>query len=228
MDNLRERGVLFGFSATATRGNNDLVVSDEFVDFYADKGCVVGWYFNLMPIGDEAGALDRMPTPEQRLSRRRRLIELRRRLPMILVDFWNDGALVGGCMAAGRYYAHINVFGDVEPCVFCQFAVDNIRTKSLHDVLDSAFFRKVRARQPYSHNHLRGCMIIDHPRILRDLVEETGARPTYAGGEALLCDAAAGLDRYASEWARLAEKQWVAEGSDAIERLDRARQDRAT
>ena len=137
MDRLRERGVLFGFSATATRENSELLVSDEFVDFYRRKGCSVGWYLNLMPVGRRAGP-SRMPTPEQRLERRRRLLELRERMPMLLVDFWNDGALVGGCMAAGRYYVHINVRGDVEPCVFCQFAVDNIHGKSLHEVLDSA------------------------------------------------------------------------------------------
>jgi MoaA/NifB/PqqE/SkfB family radical SAM enzyme len=214
MDRLRERGVLFGFSATATRETSDLVVSDEFVDFYAEKGCVAGWWFSLMPVGAAATALDRMPTPEQRLHRRRRLTELRRRLPMVLLDFLNDEALVGGCMAGGRYLAHINVRGDVEPCVFCQFAVDNLREKSLHEVLDSAYFRQIRARQPYSPNPLRGCMVTDHPQVLRDLVGAAGVRPTCAGGDGLLCSAAAGLDRYAAEWGRLADAEWAAEGSD--------------
>jgi MoaA/NifB/PqqE/SkfB family radical SAM enzyme len=220
MDRLRERGVLFGFSATATRGNNDLVVSDEFVDFYRQKGCCIGWYFHSIPIGSQPD-LDRTPTAAQRLYRRRRLLELRERFPMLLVDFWNDGALVGGCMAGGRYYVHINVHGDVEPCVFCPFAVDNIRHKSLHEVLDSPFFRTIRARQPFSRNHLRSCMIIDHPAILREAVRACGARPTYEGGEALLTTAADGLDRAAADWATLADQQWVAEGADAVERADR-------
>lgn len=34
MDNLRREGVLFGFSATITRQNNELITSDEFIDFY--------------------------------------------------------------------------------------------------------------------------------------------------------------------------------------------------
>jgi MoaA/NifB/PqqE/SkfB family radical SAM enzyme len=220
MDRLRERGVLFGFSATATRQNNELLVSDEFVDFYRAKGCVVGWYFNSLPIGSQPD-LDRMPTPRQRLYRRRRMAELRERLPMLLMDFWNDGALVGGCMAAGRYYAHINVNGDVEPCVFCQFAADNLRDKSLHEALNSPFFLKVRSLQPYSHNHLRGCMIIDHPHILREVVRECGAHPTCPGGDALLTQAAAGLDRYAGEWRELADDEWAAEGSADVELSDR-------
>jgi len=222
MRNLKDRGVFFGFSATATRANNDLMVSDEFVDFWRDQGCVFGWYFNYIPIGREPN-LDLMPTPEQRLYRRRRVMDLRERLPMLLMDFWNDGALVGGCMAAGRYYVHINVHGDVEPCVFAQFAVDNIKEKSLHDVLDSPFFRRIRARQPYTDDYLRPCMIIDHPHVLRQVVRESGARPTCEGSETVLTAAAEGLDAYAAQWAELADKEWVEEGSADLEKADRLR-----
>ena len=222
MERLHRRGVFFGFSATATRQNNDTIVSDEFIDFYRDRGCVAGWYFNYIPIGKEPD-LSLMPTPEQRIHRRRRLRKLRARLPMLLMDFWNDGALVGGCMAAGRYYLHINVHGDVEPCVFAQFAVDNIRGKSLHEVLESPFFRTVREQQPFSGNHLRACMIIDHPQILRDAVRRHGARAAYDGGEALLEKAADGLDAYAAHWARLADSEWLAEGSDDLEHAEHRR-----
>ena len=142
---------------------------------------------------------------------------------MLLMDFWNDGPLVGGCMAGGRYYVHINVHGDVEPCVFAQFAVDNIRSKSLHEVLDSPFFRRIRARQPYSDDYLKPCMIIDHPHVLRELIRESGARPTYEGGDALLTSAADGLDAYARRWGELADAEWVAEGSADLEKADRFR-----
>ncbi len=70
MDRLRERGVLFGFSATATRENSELLVSDEFIDFYRRKGCCLGWYLNRVPVGGEPD-LSHMPTPEQRIERRR-------------------------------------------------------------------------------------------------------------------------------------------------------------
>ena len=38
MDALKSNGVLFGFYVTATRENNDLVVSEEFIDFFVQKG----------------------------------------------------------------------------------------------------------------------------------------------------------------------------------------------
>ena len=51
MARLKEEGVLFGFSATATRQSNELIISDEFVNFFAERGCFLGWYFNYIPIG---------------------------------------------------------------------------------------------------------------------------------------------------------------------------------
>ena len=206
MSNLRQEGVLFGFSATATRQNSETIISDEFVDFLAQQGCFIGWFFNYVPIG-KSPDMDLMPTPQQRIHRRRRLTELRPRVPLILVDFWNDGPLVGGCIAGDRYL-HINNRGDVEPCVFIHFSVDNIREKSLSEILNSEFFHAFRRRQPYSANFFRPCMIIDHPHLLRQVVEETGAGPTHSGAETLLTDCSKGLDRYAAAYGELADELW--------------------
>ena len=90
MDNLRKHGVLFGFSATATRQNNELISSEEFVDFYTKKGCFIGWYFNYIPIGRKPD-MDLMPTPQQRIERMKRIRALRNRKPIVLADFWCDG-----------------------------------------------------------------------------------------------------------------------------------------
>jgi MoaA/NifB/PqqE/SkfB family radical SAM enzyme len=211
MSLLREEGVLFGFSATATRQNSEVVISDEFVDFWARQGCFIGWFFNYVPIG-QSPDMDLMPTPQQRVHRRRRLAELRSRVPLLLVDFWNDGPLVGGCIAGDRYL-HINNRGDVEPCVFIHFAVDNIREKSLSEILNSEFFHSFRRRQPYSPNLFRPCMIIDHPHLLRQVVERSGACPTHSGAETLLTRCSAGLDRYAAEYGKLADELWAEQAS---------------
>src|SRR5680860_460535 len=77
--------------------------------------------------------------------------------PILVADFWNDGAVTGGCLAGGRKYLHINNEGDVEPCVFCHFAVDNIKDTSLLNALTSDFFRGIRDLQPFGHNLLRPC-----------------------------------------------------------------------
>jgi MoaA/NifB/PqqE/SkfB family radical SAM enzyme len=213
MDLLRREGVIFGFSATATRENNDFIVSDEFVDFYETKGCFIGWYFNYVPVG-RCPAMDLMPSPEQRITRRRRLLKLRHERRMLLADFWNDGPLTGGCIAGGRSYLHINSNGDIEPCVFTHFAIDNIANTSLRAALESDFFKAIRARVPYSDNYLRPCLIIDHPHLLRELVTRFGARPTHPGAELLLSDLKDDLDTYASEYGELADAEWSMEQGD--------------
>jgi len=210
MDALRENGVLFGFSVTATRGNNELVVSDEFIDLFINKGAFIGWYFNYVPIGKEPD-MELMPTPEQRDYRRSRIVEIRKTKKIIVADFWNDGPLVNGCMAGGKNYLHVNVNGDVEPCVFVHFAADNIKEKSLIEILTSDFFMAFRKRQPYTENHLRPCSIIDNPYILRDIVAETGAYPTHEGAETIISCLARPLDKYASDYKRIADKVWEEE-----------------
>src|SRR4030066_2063281 len=207
MDTLKDNGVLFGFSVTATRNNNDLVVSGAFVDLFVEKGAVIGWYFNYIPIGKEPD-MDLMPTPEQRDHRRERILEIRKDNKIVIADFWNDGPLVNGCMAGGRNYLRINVNGDVEPCVFVHFATDNIKEKSLIEVLNSNFFKGFRKRQPYKKNHLRPCCIIDSPEVLRDIVAESGAYPTHEGAETVIGCLARPLDKYASDYKVIADKAW--------------------
>ena len=207
MDNLQKEGVPFGFSATATRSNNEFVVSDEFIDFYAEKGCFLGWYFNYMPIG-RCPELDLMPTPAQRNWRRERLNSIRDVKPILMSDFWNDGPLTGGCIAGGRTYFHINSNGDVEPCVFAHFALDNINGKSLTDVLNSKLFRAIRKRQPFNENLLRPCMIIDNPNVLREIVAESGAHPTHPGADTIITDLAEDINRYAEEYGKIVDPVW--------------------
>jgi MoaA/NifB/PqqE/SkfB family radical SAM enzyme len=207
MQALKKHGVIFGFSATATRANNEFIVSDEFVDFYEGLGCFIGWYFNYVPIG-RCPDIGLMPTPEQRMLRRRRLVELRHRQRILLADFWNDGPLTGGCIAGGRSYLHINSNGDAEPCVFTHFAVDNIADKSLREILASGFFRAIREQIPYCENYLRPCMIIDHPALMRELIGRFGAHPTHHGADALLDELKDDLDRYAEEYGEIADAEW--------------------
>ncbi|MBN1919459.1 MAG: radical SAM protein [Verrucomicrobia bacterium] len=204
MRNLRERGVPFGISVTVTRENNEFVVSDEFVRFWCDQGAWLAWYFNYVPIGLEPD-MALMPTAEQRKWRRREFERVRAEMPMLMADFWNDGILTGGCMAGGRLYLHINCKGDVEPCVFVHYAVDNIKDKSLVECLQSPLFERIRSKIPYDGDLSRPCMIVDHPSELREHVALTGAVPTHPGADSVTTVLAGALDEYAAEYARICE-----------------------
>ncbi|MCG0277439.1 MAG: radical SAM protein [Thermanaeromonas sp.] len=209
MDRLRKRGAVFGASITITRENVEEVTSDEFVDFLIEKGVAYVWTFHFIPVGRDPD-LSLVITPEQRAYLAERIPYLRTHKPIQIADFWNDGELTGGCIAGGRRYFHITARGDVEPCAFVHFAVDNIKEKTLKEVLASPLFRAYQRRQPFSRNLLRPCPIIDVPEALREIVAETGARPTHPGAEKVL-DGSIGsfLDMNSKRWAEVADSIWL-------------------
>lgn len=209
MDKLNERGVLFGVSTCVTRMNIDSVLSDDFVDMLIEKGVKMNWYFLLMPVGSRTPNFDMMLTPEQRVYLGQRTREIRNTKPFFTIDFFNDAPYVGGCIA-GKYYLHVNVHEDCEPCIFAHFATQNLKGKHLIDVLRDPFFKELRHIQPYTENMLRPCMMIDNPHVVRDVCEKTGAKPTDQGGEAMLHDEnfKKKLEEIAEEWKPYADKEW--------------------
>lgn len=207
MDLLSEAGVLFGFSATQTSKNTDTITSDRFIDMMAEKGCTLGWFFSYCPVGREPN-LDLMPRPEQRDLLRERLKYFRSTKPILLADFWNDGPLVGGCLAAGRRYLHINANGDIEPCVFAHYAVDNIHNTTMQEALKSKLFTTIKDRLASGGNLYKPCMLIDRPEVWREAVFASGARPTHEGAETLVTTLSDAMDKYAVEYGRLANPAW--------------------
>jgi len=207
MDWLKQGRALFGYSATVTSRNWDLVSSDEFIDLMVEKGCLFGWHFIYIPIGREPDT-SLMVSPEQRQKVRERVWRARATKPIFLADFWNDGSLTGGCMSAGRLYAHVNNKGELEPCVFCHFATDNVKEKSLSECLNSPFFKAIRRRFPWSENHLMPCMIIDNPQVLREAVAEAGAHGTHDGAETVITDIAPTLDKYGAHMKAVTGPIW--------------------
>jgi MoaA/NifB/PqqE/SkfB family radical SAM enzyme len=207
MELLREAGILFAFSATLTRLNADLILSDGFLDHYIAKGVSLGWYFIYMPIGREP-KMDLMPTPEQRNRLRERVKVFRETKPVLLGDFMGDGAVVGGCIAGGRKYFHINSQGDIEPCVFCHYAVDNIREKSLKEALNSPFLRYIREQIPYNENLYRPCMLVDKPKVSRSAIQLHQARPTHVGAEAMFSELATEIDQFSCAYAKISDPIW--------------------
>jgi len=209
-DMLHESGAPFLFSVTPTSKNTETVVSDQFIDLMVEKGAVFGWYFSYMPVGREPD-LSLMPTPEQRDLIRRRVGELRSTKPILLIDFWGDGALTSGCLAGGRQFIHITSKGDVEPCIFCHVSTSNIKESSLVEALNSDFFKAIRKSQPFGHDHIRPCPLIDHPGAMAKLAKKHGARPTHEGAEKILNDFLPELKEYSIKVKQAYEGIWEEE-----------------
>jgi MoaA/NifB/PqqE/SkfB family radical SAM enzyme len=206
-EDLRESRVLIGTSTTVTSQNVEVVTSEPFVDLMLKMGSFAQMYFLYIPVNGRAD-FSLMVTPEQRNHLRKQVMYFRQEKEMFFLDFWNDGPHVNGCIAGGRRYFHINAKGDVEPCVYTHIAVDNIRNTTLANALDSPLFKAIRARQPHNSNHLRPCMIIDNPHVMRQVIEETNPYFTHPRAEEIYTTKSHEMDAYAKHFAQLADRVW--------------------
>ena len=210
MDLLKQYGLLFGTSICYTSKNIDVVTSDKFLDMIIEKGCRFTWYFHYMPVGNEA-SVELMPTKEQREYMYHRVREIRAKeggKQIFAMDFQNDGEFVGGCIAGGKRYCHINPNGDVEPCVFVHYSSANIKEKSLLECLKQPLFLASREGQPFNQNHLRPCPMLENPQYLQKMVHETGAKSTDMQSPEDVEHLCGKCTVYAEEWKKTADDLW--------------------
>ena len=210
MDLLKQNGLVFGTSICYTSKNCEAVTSEEFVDLMIEKGCRYAMYFHYMPVGNDA-SLELLPSPEQRTYIKDRVREIRNMTTgkgIFTMDFQNDGEFVGGCIAGGRNYFHINANGDAEPCVFIHYSGANIRTHSLLEILKQPLFMAYHDNQPFNDNHLRPCPMLENPEILEKMVRETGAKSTDLQSPESAEHLCGKCEEYARKWKPCAEKLW--------------------
>ena len=210
MDLLKQNGLVFGTSICYTSKNCEAVTSEEFVDLMIEKGCRYAMYFHYMPVGNDA-SLELLPSPEQRTYIKDRVREIRNMTTgkgIFTMDFQNDGEFVGGCIAGGRNYFHINANGDAEPCVFIHYSGANIRTHSLLEILKQPLFMAYHDKQPFNDNHLRPCPMLENPEILQKMVRETGAKSTDLQSPESAEHLCGKCEEYARKWKPCAEKLW--------------------
>lgn len=207
---LKENGLLFGMSVCYTSANIEQVTSDEFMNKMLDYGVKFGLYFNYMPVGKDA-PVDLIPNPDQREYMYKWVRKTRNNKtgkPLFIMDFQGDGEYVGGCIAGGRNYFHINSAGDMEPCVFIHFSDSNIREKTLLEGLRSPLFMAYRHDQPFNDNHLRPCPMLENPDCLRKIIAQTGAKSTNLECAETVEQLCSKCDKFAREWAPRAEEIW--------------------
>ena len=109
-----------------------------------------------MPTGNDA-VVELMPNPQQREKMYHKIREYRSTKAIFGMDFQNDAQYVGGCIAGGRRYLHINANGDVDPCVFIHYSDSNIREKTLLEALQSPMMMAYHDGQPFNDNMYRPC-----------------------------------------------------------------------
>ena len=208
MELLHRKKLLYGISSCYTSANYEAITSEEYYDSLIEMGAYFIWYFHYMPVGNDA-APELLPNPEQREAVYRRIRHLRATKPLFAMDFQNDAEYVGGCIAGGKRYLHINANGDVDPCVFIHYSNANIRDCTLLEALQSPIFMAYHDNMPFNDNMLRPCPMLENPEYLRKMVADCGAHSTDPMSPETAEHLCSKCDQYAAHWAPEAERLWV-------------------
>lgn len=207
MNLLKENKLPFGISCCYTSQNYKSIISEEFVDEMIERGALFAWYFHFMPVGKGTGK-ELLPKPDQRKHIYHQLRKFRKTKPLFFLDFQNDAEYIGGCIAGGRNYLHINANGDLEPCVFIHYSDSNIKEKTLVESLQSPLFMAYHDGQPFNENMLRPCPMLENPNLLRDMVKKSQAKSTDILEKENVDDLCDKCEDYAEDWKPVAEELW--------------------
>ena len=160
MSVMKEKSLLFGASITLSKENAKDALSDNYLDILSQSGCRLIFLVEYVPVdGNSEIAFD----ASDRIYLDQRLLELRTKFPnMLFLSFPGDEKALGGCLAAGRGFFHINAFGDAEPCPFSPFSDSSLKSGTLAHALESPLFRYLQSSGLESEEHSGGCALFEH------------------------------------------------------------------
>lgn len=184
IENCLNNNVFTGVCTSVCQTNLDLV-NEKWIDRLIDMGLMYTWFHVYRPMGPDA-CPDLCLTPAQQLELRKFVVEMRAKKPIIIVDAYYDGEGQALCPAATGISHHINPWGDIEPCPIVQFSQESIRRdkddRHLRDKFRrSAFLQDFR---DLARSTTRGCIVLERPDLLEDLVEKHTARDSTVRGTA--------------------------------------------
>jgi MoaA/NifB/PqqE/SkfB family radical SAM enzyme len=177
LENCLKHKVMTGVCTSLCQSNFDLL-SEKWLDRLIEMGVMYTWFHIYRPVGPDAKP-ELALTPEQQLACRRFVVEMRAKKPIVIIDAYYDGEGRALCPAATGFTHHISPWGDIEPCPIIQFAKESIYDeRPLADVFQqSAFLRDFRET---AAQHTRGCIVLERPDLLEQLVARHGAKDTTA------------------------------------------------
>src|SRR5438132_4167747 len=204
---LRAR-LLTGVATSVCQTNIDELLTRQWLQELINRGVHYVWYHTYRPVGPKMNAQLAL-RPDQLVRVRKFVVEMRAQMPIAIIDAYYDQSGQALCPMATGVSHHISPRGDIEPCPIIQFAVDNLRdARGIYETMrDSAFLRDFRQ---LSAKATRGCVVLERPDLIKELVLKHGARDTTARGTAM-AELEAMQPRF-SQWLpgeEVPEKHWM-------------------
>ena len=182
LEHCLEARLLTGVATSLCASNLDELCTEAWLDELIRRGVHYVWFHGYRPVGPKATP-ELALRPDQLLRARRFIATMRARKPIGIVDAYYDHAGRALCPMVTGMSHHISPRGDIEPCPVIQFAVENIRDeRGIHATLrDSAFLRDFRE---LSGRATRGCILLERPDLVEELVRQHDARDSTLRGTA--------------------------------------------
>lgn len=184
IQNCLNEKIFTGVCTSLCQSNIDDLLRESWVDRLVEMGVMYTWFHVYRPMGPNSSP-ELCLTPEQQLRARQFVVEMRVKKPIIIVDAYFDGEGQALCPAATGITHHINPWGDIEPCPIIQFATESIHEpgRTLKQKINGSAF--LRGFRELAADTTRGCLVLERPDLLADLIEKHGARDVTARQTAL-------------------------------------------
>ena len=176
LEHCTKHRLIVGVATSVCQSNVDELVTEGWLHQLIERGVHYVWFHTYRPVGPNAST-ELALRPDQIVAVRRFIVETRAKLPIAIVDaYWDDKGEALCPMATGVSH-HISPYGDLEPCPIIQFARETIHDDpSIYNLMNkSAFLRDFRET---AAEHTRGCIVLERPDLVQQLVARHGARDT--------------------------------------------------
>ncbi len=171
MNLMRKNNIIFGASVTFTKENMSSLVSNDFIDRLQDFGCKVVFFIEYVPVNEQTKEL--APDDEEREFLLAEIDRLRNEYSnMMFMSFPGDEKALGGCLAAGRGFFHINSHGGAEPCPAAPYSDINVKETSLIEALNSKLFKSLNEEGILESEHDGGCVLFDRREDVERLLDD--------------------------------------------------------
>ena len=203
-----EAGLLTGVATSVCQNNIGELLSEAWLRELIDRGVHYVWYHTYRPVGPKMNPALAL-RPEQLVEVRKFVVEMRARMPIAIIDAYYDHRGEALCPMSTGISHHVGPSGAIEPCPIIQFAKEDVRDpRGVYVAMrDSTFLKDFRE---LSARHTRGCVVLERPDLVKDLVTRHGARDTTLRGTAM-AELDAMTPRF-SQWLpgeEVPEKHWM-------------------
>jgi MoaA/NifB/PqqE/SkfB family radical SAM enzyme len=173
IERLHDANLLGGISVTITRNNYEYWMESTSIDALQAVGVRLGFFIEYIPAGDAPKGMPMLSSAE-RDAFRARILEYRASKAVYIIHSPGDEKILGGCISAGRGFAHVTPRGDLTPCPVSLVATHNLATSSLREGLESPLFQQIRESECLLDTGDTPCALFAHPEQITSLARNVG------------------------------------------------------